>query len=113
MWTWSEVGRPCSKDLRFKVLLSCPLSMVEPSTALWCSTQWTAPQSPTYNVMLLPAAPMSLSLGSMASSELFLHFGQIGDPSRTQRGSVRVCLVPSKNGLPRQWDPWVQTTTAC
>lgn len=63
----------------------CPPSMVEPSTALWCSTQLTALPSPTYNVMLPPAAPMSLSPGSMASSELCLHFGQVGDP-RKDRG---------------------------
>ncbi|XP_036741331.2 mediator of RNA polymerase II transcription subunit 25 isoform X10 [Manis pentadactyla] len=43
-------------------------TMGGPSTASWCSTRWTALLSPTYNVTPPPAAPMSLSPGSMALS---------------------------------------------
>lgn len=62
-------------------LFSSP-SMGGPSTASWCSTRWTALLSPTYNVTPPPAAPMSLSPGSMALSELFpvLAGGGFGGP---------------------------------
>lgn len=74
---------------QMKSFLSSPPSMGAPSTASWCSTRWTAHQSPTYNVTLPPAAPMSLSPGSMALSELFSWLREgLGEPGRDRRGMV-------------------------
>lgn len=65
------LGAPTPPKSQSKVSPSLPPSMEGPSTALWCSTRWTALLSPTYSATLPPAALMSSSPGSMALSELF------------------------------------------
>ena len=68
--------------------------MGAPSTASWCSTRWTALQSPTYNVTLPPAAPMSLSPGSMALSELFSRLREGLGPQRTGGVNLSCWIQP-------------------